>query len=252
MRISLIAALLVQIGVVAYSQTQPSFEVVSARTSQREVGPDYNNQITYSTGEFNARNVTLQRLIAEAWHCQLNQVIGPAWLGHNEYDIAARLPAGSTNEQVPLMIRSLLSERFNLKVHAETRRMRAYELTVAPGGPRIHPMQPGAAATAGAGLHFRGTMRRFADFLAVQFSIPAPASPNEPVKASEAQAPVLDKTGLDGIFEFNVDLRPELGTDAFTAWKRVLKDQLGLEIQSAKGDVAVVVVDEAAKIPSEN
>jgi uncharacterized protein (TIGR03435 family) len=49
-----------------------------------------------------------------------------------------------------------------------------------------------------------------------------------------------------------VDVRPELGTDAFTAWKRALEDQLGLKIESRKDDVAVVIVDSAEKIPTGN
>jgi hypothetical protein len=52
---------------------QPSFEVASVRPSQNQVGPDYNNQITISLTGFTGRNVTLKRLIAEAWHCQRNQ-----------------------------------------------------------------------------------------------------------------------------------------------------------------------------------
>jgi uncharacterized protein (TIGR03435 family) len=64
--------------------------------------------------------------------------------------------------------------------------------------------------------------------------------------------PVLDKTGLPGIFDFSVDMHPELGTDMFTSWQRALEDQLGLRIESRKENVAVLVVDEAARIPTEN
>jgi uncharacterized protein (TIGR03435 family) len=95
-------------------------------------------------------------------------------------------------------------------------------------------------------------MRQFADLLAMQFSILAPTSASVPVIGGGPQIPVLDKTGLQGIYEFSVDLRPELGTDTFTAWKRALEGQLGLKIESRKGDVAVVVVDDAAKIPTVN
>jgi uncharacterized protein (TIGR03435 family) len=49
-----------------------------------------------------------------------------------------------------------------------------------------------------------------------------------------------------------VDIHPELGTDMFTSWQRALRDQLGLSIESRKGNVDVTVVDEAAKIPTEN
>ena len=255
MRPSLVPVLLVHLSVIpfAHSQpTQPSFEVASVRPSQHEVGPDYNNQITESPGRFTGRNVTLKRLIAEAWHCQLSQVVGPPWLDHNEYDIEARVPEGASHEEISLMLRSLLVARFGLKQHGDTRPMRVYELTTGPGGPKIQPIPPGGATAPKSGFHFRGDMRQFADLLAIQFSIPAPENPNVPVRAGGTPIPVLDKTGLQGIYEFSVDLRPELATDAFTAWKRVLEDQLGLRIESRKSDVAAVDVDDAAKIPTEN
>lgn len=234
--------------------TLPSFEVASVRPSQNEVGPDYNNQITVSATEFNGHNVTLKRLIAEAWQCQLKQVVGPAWLDRNEYDVAARIPAGVSREQIPLMLRSLLSERFHLKEHSETRQMRVYELMAGAGGPKIKPVEAGGAPAAPArqGFHFHGDMRQFADLLAVQFSIPAMQDPTAPVRAGGEQIPVLDKTGLKGIYDFTVPMRPELGTDAFTTWKRALADQLGLNIESRKGDVPVVVVDDVAKMPTSN
>jgi uncharacterized protein (TIGR03435 family) len=216
------------------------------------VGPDYNNVITYSPGGFTGRNVTLKRLTAEAWQCQLDQVVGPLWIEHNEYDVAARLPDGATKDQIPLMLRSLLADRFRVKEHGETRPMRVYELTVAPGGPRIRPVVPGETIAVREGFHFSGDMRQFADLLAVQFSIPAATSPSEPTRAGGTPIPVLDKTGLEGIYEFSVDLKPELGTDGFTAWKRALEDQLGLKIDSGKADVPVVLIDDAAKIPTAN
>jgi uncharacterized protein (TIGR03435 family) len=150
------------------------------------------------------------------------------------------------------MLRSLLSDRFHLKEHNKTRAMRVYELATGPGGPRIRPVLAESVPRPGTGLHFRGTMRQFADLLAVQFSIPAASSPDTPVRAGGPPIPVLDRTGLQGIYEFSVDLRPELGTDAFTAWKRALEEKLGLKIESRKGDVPVVVVDDAAEIPTAN
>ena len=72
------------------------------------------------------------------------------------------------------------------------------------------------------------------------------------MKAGGPAIPVLDKTGLQGIYDFSVDLPPELGTDVFTAWKRALEDQLGLKIESRMDHVAVVVVDDATAMPAAN
>jgi uncharacterized protein (TIGR03435 family) len=234
------------------SQVAPAFDVASVKPSQHKVGPDYNNQIRYSPTEFTARNVTLKRLLAEACHLQMNQVSGPGWLSQNEYDIEARAAGMSTREQMAPMLRNLIAERFNLKQHSEMREMRVYELVVGPSGAKIHPMNEGEPVKVGGEFHFHGDLREFADLLAVQFSIPAPDNPTEPVRASTSPTPVVDKTGLKGIFDFSVDIRPELGTDMFASWQRALQDQLGLKIESRKGSVAVLVVDAADKIPIAN
>ena len=234
------------------SRAPAAFEVASVRPSQREVGPDYNNQITYSANGIMARNVTLKRLIAEAYHVQLNQISGPGWLDRSEYEVEARAAGASTRDEMALMLRGLLAERFNLKEHSETREMRAYELAVGKSGLKIHPMSEGEAAGAQAGFHFHGDMRQFADLLAVQLSIPAPVNPSVPSRASGPPIPVLDKTGLQGTYDFSVDIHPELGTDLFTLWQRALQDQLGLTLENRKENVEVMVVDQAEKMPPEN
>jgi uncharacterized protein (TIGR03435 family) len=234
------------------STTAPAFDVASVKPSQHLVGPDYNNQLSYSTTGIIGKNVTLKRLVAEAYQLQLNQVFGPSWLDKNEYDIDARSAGAGTREQHALMLRSLVAERFKLTEHSEMREMRVYELVIGKSGSKIRPISDGEAPTAGAGFHFHGDLRRFADLLAVQLSIPASDNPAEPTRAGTSPIPVLDKTGLPGIFDFSVDIHPELGTDMFTAWQRALEDQLGLRIEGRKGNVAVLVVDEAARIPTEN
>ena len=248
--ISLLLSGLVSVG--QTSSTAPAFDVATVRPSQRLVGPDYNNQLSYSPTGLIARNVTLKRLMAEAYQLQLNQILGPSWLDRNEYDIDAKAAGAGTKEQMALMLRSLIAERFKLTQHSEMRDMRVYELLIGKSGPKIRPMGDGKEATAPAGFHFHGDLRRFADLLAVQLSIPASDNPAEPARASASSIPVLDKTGLSGIFDFSVDIHPELGTDMFALWQRALEDQLGLRIESRKENVGVLVVDEAARVPTEN
>ncbi len=243
------------LGTVAHGQAAtkvPTFDVASVRPSQHQVGPDYNNQIAYSPTGITARNVTLQRLIAEAYHLQLSQISGPVWLDRNEYDVEARTTAASTREQMAPMIQGLLAERFELKKHSQSREMRVYELAIGKSGPRIHPIDAGETPASHAGFYFRGDLRQFANLLAVQLSIPALSNPSEPAKASGPPIPVLDQTGLSGIYDFSVDIRPELGTDMFTMWQRALQDQLGLRLENRKGAVEVLVVDAASRTPTEN
>ena len=232
--------------------TAPAFDVASVKVSQRLVGPDYNNQLTYEPTSISARNVTLKRLLAEAYRLQQSQVSGPGWLGQNEYDIEAKSAGVATKEQMSLMLQTLIAERFNLIQHSEPREMRVYELVVDKSGSKIHPINGAETTRAQGGFHFHGDMREFADLLAVQLSIPASNNPAEPARASTSQIPVVDKTGMTGIFDFSVEMRPELGTDMFAAWQRALPDQLGLKIESRKGNLSVLVVDRATKIPTAN
>jgi uncharacterized protein (TIGR03435 family) len=234
------------------SSPSASFEVASVRPSQRAVGPDYNNQIRYSPTGITARNVTLKRLIAEAYHLQLNQISGPDWLDRNEYEVEAKVAGASTREQMAPMLRGLLADRFQLREHGETRDMRVYQLTVGTSGLKIHPVNGIDSQTPGGGLHFHGDMREFADLLAIKLSMPPAGDPSVPVRASGPPVPVLDKTGLPGVFDFRLNVQPELGTDMFTLWQRALQEQLGLKLENGKTAVQTIVVDNAAKVPTEN
>ena len=229
-----------------------SFDVASVKPSERLVGPDYNNQFAFSAVGMTARNATLRRLIAEAHHLQLNQVVGQSGLDQNEYDIEAQAGRAVVREELVMMLRSLLADRFELKQHGETRNMRAYELVIDKGGPKIHPSIAGEEPGTGAGVHFHDDMRQLADLIAIQMNIPVPSDPTQPAVAGGPPALVLDKTGLTGVYDFNVDVRPELGTDGFTIWQRALQDQFGLKLNNRRGDVPVVVVDNAARIPTGN
>src|SRR5579883_712273 len=204
------------------AQPQPTrtFEVASVKLCRQTVGPDYNNRIVISPAAFTARNGTLRRLMAEAYDLQTRQISGPAWLDQNEYDIDGRTSAPADRASIALMIRALLADRFRLQQHSETKEMRVYVLRVAPSGPKIHPATATEAGNNAGGYRFRGDMRRFVDFLAVQFSIPAAIIPGEAVRAGGPMLPVLDKAGLAGEYDFTTDILPEPGVDSFTLWRR--------------------------------
>lgn len=89
-------------------------------------------------------------------------------------------------------------------------------------------------------------MRQFADFLAVQFSIPILDDPTQPSRAG-ARRPVLDRTELPGVYDLTVGVKPELGMDSFTLWQRAPRKQMGLRIESRRGPVEIVVVDDAVR-----
>jgi len=119
-------------------------------------------------------------------------------------------------------------------------------------GPKIHAVKDGAVPAAGGGRRFRGDLQQFANLLAVQLTITLTDDPGKPSMASATPVPVVDKTGLPGIYEFSVDIKPELGGDMFTLWQRVLQDQLGLKLENRKRSVEVLVVDRAERVPTGN
>jgi uncharacterized protein (TIGR03435 family) len=212
--------------------------------------------VAFGPAGISGKNVTLKQLIVEAYHLQPHQVIGgPGWLDVNEYDVEAKAGGPATKERLARMLQTLLADRFRLSLHSESKELRVYELVTGKNGPKIRPIKdsesPGVQF-GGGGFRFRGDLRQFADLLSVQLSIPVIDDPGKPSVASGPPVPVLDKTGLTGIYDIHVDLKPEPGGDVFTLWRGVLQDQLGLKLENRKEMVEVLVVDGAERTPSAN
>jgi uncharacterized protein (TIGR03435 family) len=160
------------------------------------------------------------------------QLVGPAWLNSDKYDIAAKIPPGATREQVNLMLQNMLTARFGFAAHSETRDLPVYEALVAKGGPRLRePEKPqaGQAPENGALLTTK-TMEKDRD----GFPVLPPGVPRrllsqvngsirisarmEPVTLlwDELQGrllrPIVDKTGLTGTYDFNLTFAPDTPT----------------------------------------
>ncbi len=198
------------------------------------------------------------------------QIIGgPDWISTARFDIEARAeeeairqmgnaPATARSETMRQMIQSLLDERFQLKVHRETRELPVFNLTVAKDGPKLQAtiegrpgpggLSAGSARSNGtpAGVEMSGsgiTMQRLVSML-----------------ASRAGRPMIDRTNLTGTYDFNLKFAPSaaptagpdsatepIGPSLFTA----IQEQLGLRLESGKGPIEVLVIDSVSK-PSEN
>lgn len=161
-------------------------------------------------------------------------------LATERFDIDATFPGNTTPEQLRPMLQALLAERFKLALHKETRQLPTYALTVAKGGPKIHPVDEGQPKTSGGVGHLEATrigMRKLADLLARQEGVP-----------------VTDSTGLTGVFDFTLEWTPDNaspsdnGASIFTA----LQEQLGLKLDARKGPVEVLVIDAVEKSPTAN
>jgi uncharacterized protein (TIGR03435 family) len=96
--------------------------------------------------------MTLRQLIAEAYQVRSWQVEGPDWLTTERFDAVCKMPAGSRKEDAPLMLQSLLADRFKLAVHRELKEQAVTALVVSKDGPKLKespseaPLNPGEAS----------------------------------------------------------------------------------------------------------
>ena len=262
------------------SQTalNPSFEIVSVKPSK--AGGPRNSSIGVAAGRFVATNVTLKGLVRYAYRSRTtdfmnNQLVGgPAWVDTDHFDVEAK-PDGDSRpfplEQMQLMVRSLLQDRFQLKIHRDTREMPVYNLIVVKSG-KLKSSEDQSAPVPGAGPQSSNPSDppRGAARMAVGSS-GATLAATAIVMAQLASAlqvqvdrPILEKTGLQGLFDIHLQFAPESGSTVggptaaalpsdssgpslFTA----LQEQLGLKLESSRDQVEVIVIDHAEK-PSEN
>jgi uncharacterized protein (TIGR03435 family) len=170
------------------------------------------------------------------------------------YDIEAVAEGSPPEDQLRLMFRSLLEDRFGIKVHWETKEMELYRLLVAKDGSKLRRAEegskvvtkgsqipPGLAGVYGFtdGLHLAGsgaTVEELADALSVAL-----------------RQPVVDQTGLTGTFDFDVKFQREadLENTSGSPFIRAAIQTLGLRVEVGKGPVEVLVIDHLGKL-SEN
>src|SRR5580692_6836271 len=106
-----------------FSQTPPpAFEAASVKPNTTGSGSSSSNG---SKGQTVFTNVPLRRLIERAYDVKPFQLTGPDWIDNVRFDITAKYPGGTTNEQRTLMLRTLLAERFHLAIHRESKDMPA-------------------------------------------------------------------------------------------------------------------------------
>lgn len=216
------------------------FEVASVKPSSADQASP--SGIRTGNGRLDAHNVTLKRCIIGAYSVGPHQIFGgPDWLDTDRFEILAKTEQPINDDDAALMVilKGLLAERFKLMLHRETRTIPALVLEVAKNGPKFEKAESREAVTntssnkTGISMEARGAdMDAFARIL-----------------ARNTDLPVVNQTGLEGIFNLNLQWTRDStnGPSIFTA----LQEQLGLRLRSQKAPVEIIVVDHAEK-PSEN
>lgn len=193
---------------------------------------------TSDPGEITWGGTTVKALIPTAYGVKNYQVVGPEWLDQDRWTITAKVPPGTTKEQVLVMWQNLLAERFGLKLHRETKDIPIYEVTVAKGGlkmkesaPVAEPPKPavGAGATPPSPPPPRRlemgpdgcpmlpaqatvTNNMFMMMMPGRMRVCAQATSIGHILAmlsNQLNRPIIDKTGLTGNYDFRLEFEPE-------------------------------------------
>ena len=276
-----------------FCQTRPTcleFEVASVKP-----GPPLDTSKTVVFGrqidgaQVHFTQTSLRDFIRIAWAIRDYQIEAPSWLASARFNVSAKLPEGCTQKQVPEMLRSLLADRFGLKVHRSSKDLPVYALVVRGDGlkikesPREQPDEyranlpeqvklsggggRGGIVDYGGGSYFalphyrmegrKLTMKLFAALL-----------------GALTERPVIDQTGLSSRYDFDLELAED-DYDAMTIraamsigeaqspkdllqlaavgdpLPRALRG-LGLDLKPGKGHLEVLIVDDVRKDPTEN
>ena len=260
----------------------PSFEVASVKPNHSVVTRPV---VWFRPGRLTVTGATLKLLIPIAYHIEDYQVSGgPTWINSERYDIEAkepdvvtqelqRLPPDQRYERGRLLLRSLLSDRFMLRVSDTTKELPIFALVVAKKGPKIQEAKPGDPYSNGIkgpdGVATRGMMRlRPGEFTAQAIPIASLVT----MLTQLLSRTIQDRTALKGNYDVHLQWNPDLSTteifqspsvaspgvdtvpapdssglSIFTA----IQEQLGLKLESTKGPVEVLVIDHIER-PSEN
>ncbi|HTW62033.1 MAG TPA: TIGR03435 family protein [Terracidiphilus sp.] len=248
------------------ADADPSFEVATIKPN--DSGATRMQGLVIRGRNFMTRASSLEDLISFAYSVQAKQIAGgPGWIDSDRYDINALPDAEGVpnSQQIQVMIRKLLADRFQLKFHHEQREMSAYVLSVARSGEKLKPTQlhgnlPGLGFRPGAGgltlMARNATTTDVTDLLQILV----------------LDRPVVDRTGLTGRYDIDCTFTPDdsqfgghpplppksdtastadAAADAAPSLYDAFEQQLGLKLSAEKTAVDVIVIDQVQK-PSPN
>jgi len=243
----------------ADSSFRPVFEVASIKPD-----PQPNPSIGKPGGRLVGRGIFTKFLIALAYNVKEFQILdAPAWTSREQYSIDAKPgdnPKGpilsvyltkrqKEDDEFKLRIQSLLADRFQLRIHKETREQQVYSLVVAKNGPKFKDSKFNESDAAkgrlpGLKMHQYELNGTSVDIRLLAEELSRRLGRN-----------VIDQTGLNGEYDFDLRWAPDVaagdsvpdGPSIFTA----VQEQLGLKLESGKAPVDAIVIDHIEK-PSAN
>lgn len=249
----------------AFAQSQPqqpeptrmTFDVASIKPN---TSVNTNMSISRATGgQLNCTNVNLRLLLTFAYNVRDYQLAGlPGWAGADHYDILAKLsPENAASEPDPSSetaqnhlrrrTQALLTDRFGVVLHPQTRDAPIFILVVPKGGPKLTPNE-----TAGdPQISFNNTRLMCKRVTMTQLADMA-LSPG-------MGRPVVDKTGIAGEYDLQMEFAPDTfvpnasaaGDSVKPSFPTALQERLGLRLETSRGPTQILIVDKVER-PSAN
>jgi uncharacterized protein (TIGR03435 family) len=276
MKLSLSVVSLLTLAAAAWGQQDAplAFEVASVKPNKS--GSQRSPSMILPGGRFTATNNTVRALILNAYEIPRYLLSGgPSWIDSEAYDIDAKpadgaIPPGLRGHPLWDKTRAMLADRFHLEIRTESKEMPLYEISVATSGPKLTKSTRDCSADILACHGFSGNPRRF---LGMGVDMTDLAS----LLTGYAGRPVLDKTGISGVFDILLHWNPFYGRqqptqttdetprppsrsegagpmpeiDSLPDLSTALDQQLGLKLESRKGPVDTYVIEHVGR-PSEN
>jgi uncharacterized protein (TIGR03435 family) len=239
----------------AATSAPPSFEVAGVHKSAHVIQPHMRGGVP-GAGRFEVRTASMLDLISYAWTIRAEKLWGgPPWLDFDRFDISAKAPANTPPETVRLMLRTLLTERFGLKVHEDTKPMQVYVLSGKGGKPGMKEADGSKAS---------GCQNETAkpDDDGVAYSTVKCYGRNLDQIAQDLRNigfgylsnPVVNQTGIGGAWDFTLRWASRTsggaaGSHGITLFEAVDK-QLGLKLEAARVPVPVLAIDSLNEAPT--
>ena len=271
----------------AFAQKPPEFEFASIKATPEGTNPTAAAVGLRITGrQVRISGLSLKDYIGMAYSLEPPQVIAPEWTAQLRFDISANLPADGTREQIPQMLQVLLTDRFQLKAHKESRESPIYALAVSKDGLKVKgtPVDPnaprpaaveagGGGSAAGIVINLgQGTFTLAANKLEVKNLTMADLAA---ALTRFSERKTIDATGNTDRFDFSIDLAqedyqfalmraavnngvvlpPQVLRFLDTAPSNVLGQYIaktGLELEERRAPLDVVIVDSVARAPVAN
>lgn len=274
------------------SAARPAFEVASIKPSAPAGIRQIRVGLHMDGSQVSGASLSVQNLIRIAFRVKNYQISGPDWMASERFDISAKLPAGASEREVPEMLQTMLEDRFQMKMHRESKELAVYGLVMGKGGVKLQesPEDSGqqkqsdqgragvnVAASGQAGgvtiNYGNGAYFTFADdrLEGHKLSVAAMAD----VLTRFTDRPVVNMTDLQGNYDFvlelsHEDFRAMMIRSAIAAGVQLSPramqladaasgdslfaavEKLGLKLEARKAPVEVLVIDHIEKTPTEN